>query len=91
MTPERAAFIARTVANGVHLPFWDRFRGYIRAETSFERAAKVIEQAILQACAEDRVEIMHLKNELDELRRNEYICARCMLRKDSEHKATHEF
>ena len=41
----------------------------------------VIKEIILQACAEERTEVL----------KGEFICSKCCLRKDSEHEAKHEF
>ena len=41
----------------------------------------VIAAAILEACAEERANLL----------KNEFICAKCGLRKDSEHEFTYEF
>ena len=43
--------------------------------------ADVIIEAILLACAEEMADLL----------KNEFICAKCGLRKDSEHEVTHDF
>lgn len=54
----------------------------IRADYAISMGAKeAIQQAILAACKEERADVL----------KGEFICARCGLRKDSEHGATHEF
>ena len=66
MTPERAEEIAVR----------------IRADYALSRGAgEAIKQAILQACAKERADIL----------KGEFICAKCVLRKDSEHEVTHDF
>ena len=66
MTPERAEEIAVR----------------IRADYALSRGAgEAIKQAILQACAKERADLL----------KNEFICAKCCLRKDSDHEAKHEF
>ena len=66
MTPDRAEEIASR----------------IRADYAISMGAKeAIKQAILQACAEERADLL----------KNEFICAKCGLRKDSEHEVTHDF
>ena len=66
MTPERAAELANNAAKYTCGSGVD---------------ADVITEAILEACAEERANLL----------KNEFICAKCGLRKDSEHEVTHDF
>lgn len=66
MTPERAAELANNAAQYTCGSGGD---------------ADVIAEAILQACNEERADLL----------KNEFICAKCGLRKDSEHEVTHDF
>jgi hypothetical protein len=69
MTPERAREIAYQA--------WDKWM-----ETDHDdHVADALTKAILQACAEERAEVL----------KGEFICSKCGLRKDSEHEAKHEF
>jgi hypothetical protein len=66
MTPERAAELAKEAI--------DKYvSGYDQLSN--------IQQAILQACAEERADVL----------KNEFICARCQLRQDSTREIKHEF
>ena len=54
----------------------------IRADYAISMGAKeAIKQAILLACAEEKAKVL----------KGEFICAKCCLRKDSDHEAKHEF
>lgn len=54
----------------------------IRFDYALSRGAfEAIIAALLQACAEERADLL----------KNEFICAKCGLRKDSEHEVTHDF
>lgn len=74
MTPERAGELAEQIAQKANECCY-RTDGYK------EDMAKAMQQAILQACAEERADML----------KNEFICARCQLRQDSTRETKHDF
>lgn len=70
MTPERALTISRALAFN-----WEQ------DDESLSNLADRIRDAILQACAEERADML----------KNEFICARCQLRQDSTRETKHDF
>ena len=86
MTPERArelaiAILFGMVGNNDEIVNDPSRWGDPLQSFSFDEVAIKIEEAILQACAEERAGVL----------KNEFICAKCQLRHDSTRETKHEF